>query len=357
MGRSNSWPSRPTRDRPWPGRKNSGLAFFQLTHVMEARPMKTTEIYDEVTKTITGLLEEHQQSWERPWIAFGLDNDHARNPATGQYYRGVNQFLLSHKLLKKGYLKNMWLTFNQVKTKGGLVNKGEKSTTVIFYKTAYAGRDKKYIAPETARKMDKGQLKENGITTVPVLRLYRVFNVLQTTGLKGDWYEVVEQGPLRPFEKDERAENLIWSTGAKVEVIRSNNAFYDRTRDRVVLPLREQFTGTEPFYATALHELGHWTGHRSRLDRPHGKSFGGPDYAREEMVAELASAFCCATLGFSKTITNNTAYIRHWLAILNRDNRAFMKAAAQAQKAADYIHECSEKSNEVVQERYTFFNH
>ena len=319
--------------------------------------MKTHEIYDEVTRTITGLLEEHQKDWQRPWIAFGLDNDHARNPSTGQYYRGVNQFLLSHKLLKKGYLKNMWLTFNQVKKKGGRVNKGEKSTPIIFYKTAYVDGNKKYIAPEKARNMSNDGTGENGITKVPVLRLYRVFNVLQTSGLNKDWYEVVEQEPLRLFEKDERAENLIASTGAKIQVTRSNEAFYDRTGDRIVLPLREQFEGTEPFYATALHELGHWTGHRSRLDRPHGKGFGDPGYAKEELVAELASAFCCATLGFSKTITNNAAYIGHWLGILKQDNRAFMKAAAQAQKAADYILECAEKTEEEPLQRYTFFNH
>ncbi|MCB0518505.1 MAG: DUF1738 domain-containing protein [Lewinellaceae bacterium] len=319
--------------------------------------MKTDEIYDEVTKTITGLLEEHQQTWERPWIAFGLDNDHARNPVTAQYYRGVNQFILSCRLLKKGYLKNMWLTFNQIKQKGGAVKKGEKSTTVIFYKTAYVDRDKNYHRPAAVEKMGSAQMEARGITAIPVLRLYRVFNILQTTGLNEEWYEAAPHEPLRPFEKDEQAEDLIWSTGAKIEIIQSDRAFYDRARDRIVMPLREQFTGTEPFYSVALHELAHWTGHKSRLDRVKGKSFGDPDYALEEMVAELTGAFCCAALGFSKTITNNAAYIGHWLGILKKDNRAFMRAAAQAQKAADFILECRERRAVEGTGQYTFLNY
>jgi antirestriction protein ArdC len=94
---------------------------------------------------------------------------------------------------------------------------------------------------------------------------------------------------------------------------------------------------TEPFYATALHELGHWTGHPSRLNRDMSGSFGDSSYGREELVAELSSAFCCAALGFSKTISNNAAYIQNWLGILKQDNRVVVKAASEAQKAADYI--------------------
>lgn len=317
--------------------------------------MKPNEIYESVTKTIIELLEDHQQTWERPWIAFGQDNDLARNPVTGQRYRGINQFLLSYRLMKKGYLKNTWMTFNQVKDKNGFIGKGEKSTPVLFFKTAYLDKNKKYIPPEAAQAMSHDQLKAQGIESVPVVKLFAVFNIAQTSGLKPEWYEVTPQEPLQPFEKDERAEALIRSTGADIEITQSNRAFYDRTKDKIVLPLREQFVGTEPFYSTGLHELGHWTGHETRLDRLQGIS-GETEYAKEELVAELTSAFCCAVLGFTKTITSNAAYLANWLTVLKNDHKAFVKAAAQAQKAADYILECSQ-AKELAGEVPTYMNH
>ena len=319
--------------------------------------MKTNEIYQSVTQTIIELLEDHQQNWERPWIAFGQDNDHARNPTTEHYYRGINQFLLSFKLMKKGYLKNMWMTFNQIKKDGGHVKKGEKSTPIIFYKTAYIDENKKYFAPAVVKTMSAAQLKNRGITSIPVLKLYRVFNITQTQNLAEEWYKVVPQEPLKPFEKDERAEVLIQSTGANIEIAKSNRAFYSPVQDKITLPLREQFTGKEPFYATALHELGHWTGHKSRLNRISGKSFGDADYAKEELVAELTSAFCCATLGFSKTITQNAAYIKNWLGVLKQDPKAIVKASAQAQKAADYILTKDHQAHETAAPAYSFLNH
>jgi len=106
--------------------------------------MKSSEIYQQVTDSIIELLENHLESWNKPWIAFGQDNDYARNADTQKYYRGINQFLLSFKLMRKEYFKNAWLTFNQVKNMGGHVLKGEKSTPIVFYKTAYVDKDKKY---------------------------------------------------------------------------------------------------------------------------------------------------------------------------------------------------------------------
>lgn len=301
--------------------------------------MKTNEIYQAVTDTIVDLLESQLEEWNRPWIAFGQDNDFARNASTGKYYRGVNQFLLSFTMLGQGFFKNAWMTFNQVKAQGGHVRKGEKSSPIVFYKTAYINQNKKYVPASKVEDMTPAQFKEAGITPIPVLKLYRVFNVAQTEGLDPDLYEVVHQEPLQDFEKDERAEDLIRATGARIEITESNRAYYDLRADLIRLPLREQFKGeAEPFYATALHELGHWTGHPSRLDRElGGATFGDEAYGREELVAELCSAFCCAALGFSKTMTNNAAYIKSWLGILKEDNKAVVRAANQAQKAADFI--------------------
>ncbi len=302
--------------------------------------MKINDIYQSVTNTIIDLLENHQTSnFTRPWILMGQDGDFARNPTTGKYYRGINQLLLSTMLLKRKYLNNTWVTFNQAKKLGGNILKGEKSTPIVFYKTSYINENKKYIPAAKAQGMSAQEREANGINTIPVLKLYHVFNVTsQTEGLDPIFYETKPQEPLQNFVKDDRAEELIYATGAKIEIIKSNRAYYDRAADKICLPLREQFKGnSQPFYGTALHELGHWTGHPTRLNREGGKVFGDAEYAKEELIAELTSAFCCAALGFSKTITNNAAYIHSWLGALKQDNKVVIRAANQAQKAADFI--------------------
>jgi antirestriction protein ArdC len=301
--------------------------------------MKQNEIYQTVTDTIIELLEQHKQDWDRPWITFGQSGDMAHNATTNINYRGINQFLLSFVLVAKGYLQNSWLTFHQVDTLGGRVLKGEKASPIAFFNYRYINQNKKYIKPETVKKMSAAEYQSRGIKKIPILKHHWVFNVAQTDGLDQKFYDIPEsKEPLEPMEKDDRAEELIASTGAMIEVIKGNRAYYDRSADKIRLPLREQFRGeAEPFYATALHELGHWTGAEHRLNRTFGSSFGDADYAKEELVAELTSAFCCATLGFSKTINSNAAYIDNWLGVLKQDKRAVMRAATQAQKAADYI--------------------
>jgi len=303
--------------------------------------MKTNDIYQSVTDTIIELLEDHKEhNYTRPWILMGQDGDFARNPSNGnKYYRGINQLLLSTMLLKRKYLNNTWMTFNQISKLGGKVLKGEKSTPIVFYKRAYINENKKYVPITKAEEMSAQEREGRGIRAIPVLKLYRVFNVTsQTEGLDLEYYETKLQEPLQDFIKDDRAENLIKSTGAEIEIIESNRAYYDPNADKIRLPLREQFKGqTEPFYSVALHELGHWTGHPTRLNRTFGKSFGDTDYSKEELVAELTSAFCCAALGYSKTISSSAAYVDNWLRALKQDNKAMVRAANQAQKAADYI--------------------
>lgn len=316
--------------------------------------MNSYEIYQHVTNTIIALLEDHKQNWDKPWISLGQDNDYARNPTTQKYYRGINQFLLGFEMMNKGYLSNQWATFKQIKDMDGHVIKGEKSTPVIFYKTAFIGEDKKYYKPDVVKTMSLNEYRENGINNIPVLKLYRVFNIAsQTEGLDEAFYTIEALEEMQEFEKDESAENLIRETGAKIIEREGNRAYYDRSEDHIVLPNRKQFKGErEPFYGTALHELGHWTGHKSRLNREFGESFGDDKYAKEELVAELTSAFCSAHLGFTKTISNNVSYLDNWLSILKSDSKAIVSASAQAQKASDYIiggAECAEYNNKKME--------
>jgi len=301
--------------------------------------MNQNEIYQKVTDTIIKLLETHLEDWKRPWIAFGQDQDYARNAESGSYYRGINQFLLSSMLINKSYIKNQWLTFKQALDLGGNIRRGEKSCPVIFYKTGFIDSEKRYYSEKTIQGMSNEAREAKGLHKIPILKLYHVFNVAQTEGLEPSFYEAFPVEPLSDFEKDERAEALLLACGADIVITESNRAYYDPTSDKIRLPLREQFNGTGEFYATALHELGHWSGAETRLNRQFGKEFGDTAYGREELVAELSSAFCCASLGFSKVITQNAAYIKSWLGILKEDTRAIVRASAQAQAAADYIFE------------------
>ncbi len=304
----------------------------------EKDQMKQNDIYQAVTDQIINLLESHETGgWKQPWIALGADNAPARNATTDKTYRGINQFLLGMTLVHRKYLKNQWLTFKQAKDQGATVKKGEKSSPIVFTKPSYVTKDNEFISADKVGELTKEQAQAQGLKKIFMLKLYRVFNVAQTEGLDPEFYHVEPQEPLPEFERNERAETLIHSTDAKIEIIESNEAFYNPTLDKIQLPLRAQFKGTEPFYATATHELAHWTGHPSRLNRDLKNKFGDASYAKEELVAELTSAFLCASLGFEKTITQNAAYLKGWLGKLKQDNKAIIKASNQAQKASDYI--------------------
>ena len=208
--------------------------------------MKTNDIYQMVTDEIISLLETHTEKWNQPWIGFGVENMPAKNATTGKDYRGVNQFLLGLQLSRKGYFKNQWLTFNQAKSLGATVKKGEKSSPIIFSKPAYITKDDKFFPAEKVGDLTNEQQKAQGLKKIFVLKLYRVFNVAQTEGLKPDLYHVEPQEPLTEFEKDERAEKLMQSTDAIIEIKESNRACYNPVSDKIYLPLREQFKSTEP---------------------------------------------------------------------------------------------------------------
>ena len=293
----------------------------------------SNDIHQYVTNKIIELLEGHLETWDKPWISLGVDNEPANNPSSSQpHYKGINQFLLSISMMNKGYLKNQWATYAQIAKMEGHVLKGEKSTPVIFYKTAYIDKNKKYYKPDVVKKMDIKTYTAMGIDAVPIIKLYNVFNLkAQTEGLDEQYYDVKPTiGEMTPLEKDETAENIIKETGANIIYRESNRAYYDIGQDQIVSPLREQFKGkAQPFYATILHELTHWTGHKSRLNREFGKEFGDQAYSKEELIAELSSSMLCAQLGFTKTINNSASYISNWLSILKEDNKAILRASGQ----------------------------
>jgi antirestriction protein ArdC len=285
-------------------------------------------LYDEVTAAIIEQLEAGVFPWVRPWseakAALGLP----RNAVTKRTYSGINILVLWSAVIEGGYPSQDWLTFRQALAAGGCVRKGERGRTV-FYADRFIPRRDRQEAHEHERDDDEAR-------AIPFLKRFTVFNAAQCDGLPECL--IAEPAALPPREMHQAAEELIAATGADFR-IGGSEAYYAPLADFVMVPPQPAFYHQIDYYRTALHELGHWTGHGSRFDRDQTGRFGSAPYAREELVAELASAFLCAALGIEPTV-RHADYLGSWLAVLRADNRAIFKAASQASKAADYLLQC-----------------
>ena len=293
------------------------------------------DVYQEITNKIIELLEL-SLIWEMPWVMSGKDGLWARNAISNKPYSGINQMLLSFEASQKGYDKLSFLTFNQIKTLGGTVRKGEKSSPVYFYSILYFENGKK-LSEEVVSKLSIEEINRRDIQRVPYLKHYSVFNVSQTEGLPENYTKVEIIAPLQNFQKNERAEQFLKNSGAVLNIKACDKAYYHPATDSITLPLREQFVGEIAFYETALHELGHWTGHPTRMNRDMHCMFGSEKYAKEELIAELFSAFACSHLGFVKPITNNAAYIQNWISVLKNDHKFILKASKEAERALAWV--------------------
>ena len=284
-------------------------------------------IYREVTDRIIGELEQGRVPWVQPWGAPGTRTPLGlpRNAATGKTYSGINILLLWGAAIAGGRTAQAWITYRQAKAMGGHVAKGEKGTTVV-----YADR----FIPEKERK--RAEEAGEDAQAVPFLKRYTVFNLAQCEGLPARLAETA--APLPERETVPRAEALIAGTGADFR-IGGDRAFYNIAGDFVQVPPQPAFFHQIDYYRTCFHELGHWTGHESRLARAFGKRFGSQAYAREELVAEMASAFVCASLDITPTV-RHADYLAAWLDVLRADDKAIFAAASQASKAADFILDC-----------------
>ena len=270
-------------------------------------------IYDQVTNVIIAELEKGAAPWVKPWRA---DASADCNLVTGKAYQGVNRLILGMAAMAGGFTSNRWASFNQLKAAGYNVQKGQKGTAICFYKPI-AGT----VDAETGEQA----------SGYAVLKSYYIFNLSQTDA-PADAFTV--EAPV-PFDSVQACDNLITGTGATIRH-GGDAAFYMPSADAIQLPNRDTFDTPAHYYATALHELTHWTGAKHRLDRTFGKRFADPSYAFEELVAEIGAAFLCADVGIAGEL-RHAGYIGHWLKACREDNTAIFKAAALAQKAADYI--------------------
>jgi antirestriction protein ArdC len=281
-------------------------------------------LYRDVTDRIIAELEAGIVPWVQPWGGSGVDAPLAmpRNARTGKTYSGINILLLWDAVIKGGYGAQVWLTFKQALELGGCVRKGERGWMVCFADS---------FIPKDER--ERSRQEGGDPQSIPFLKRYTVFNVVQCDGLPEHVVPSVPQVSER--EIIPRAEALIAATGASFQ-IGGEIACYIPKLDAIRVPPQTAFGDQINYYRTAFHELGHWTGHASRLARDLAAKFASNGYAREELVAELATAFVCATLGIVPTV-RHADYIGNWLEVLKEDARAIFKAASMASKAADYI--------------------
>ncbi len=281
-----------------------------------------SNLYAEVTSRIIAELEAGRVPWVQPWGRAKAELGLPENAATRRPYSGINILILWGAVIARGYSSQHWLTFRQALALGGSVRKGEHGTTVF-----YADR---YI-PKAA--MDRASEMGEEPEAVAFLKRFTVFNVAQCDGLPEAAIAVPLPLPVR--EIIPAAETLIAATGADFR-IGGDRAFYVPSADFIQVPPQPAFFDQINYYRTCFHELGHWTGHVLRLNRDLAGGRGSRLYAREELVAELASAFLCAALGIVPTV-RHADYLGSWLSVLREDNRAIFRAASQASKAADFI--------------------
>lgn len=291
-------------------------------------PAATAEKFDAyqvVTDQIIALLEAGTAPWRKPWAATG---GMPVSLSTGKLYRGVNPFLLQMSAMTNGYSSPFWGTYKAIAEKGGQVRKGEKSTVVVFWKTY---PDKTETDPVTGKPKTRF-----------VLRAFRVFNAEQADGLPAEFFPApADIVPVDQIESCQAVADRYLANGGPAVTHAGERACYSPTTDDLTMPPRDLFTGGEEYYSTLFHELGHSTGHSSRLNRPELQTFahfGDRNYSREELVAEMTSAFLAGATGISPAVVDNSAaYLASWVRVLKGDNKLVIGAAGQAQKAADLI--------------------
>jgi antirestriction protein ArdC len=298
-----------------------------------------TDVYTRITDKIVAALESGTRPWAQPWNA-----EHAAGRitrplrSTGEPYRGINILMLWAEAAERGFCAPIWITFKQALELGAHVRKGEKGSLVV-----YANKVTR------TEQNDKG---EDIDREIPFLKGYTVFNAEQVEGLPAHFYALPEPTvPTDPIERIAHADAFLEATGARV-IHGGNEASYNIGTDQIRMPRLETFRDAPSYYAVRAHETVHWTRHKSRLDRSFGREkWGDAGYSREELVAELGSAFICADLALTPELREDHAsYISSWIKVLKNDKRAVFQAAAHAQRAVDYLHGLQQEAANTLTE-------
>ena len=268
------------------------------------------DIYTEVTNRIIEKLESGVIPWVKPWHT---ENTLDKNIKTGNEYNGINRIILG----MSGYQSNVWGSFKQWSDLGANVRKGEHGTAIVFYKPVSG-----------VKKNEQGEIES---IYSCVFNTSYVFNAEQVEGIEIKPRDIED----KPFMNNVDIDNMVLNTGASIRHS-GNSAYYKRDDDFINMPVKSDFNSEANYYATLLHELTHWSGSPTRLDRTKGKRSGDTAYAFEELIAELGSAFLCEKYAVKGDIRHE-GYIASWLQALKNDNKMIFKASAYAQKSTDYL--------------------
>lgn len=286
--------------------------------------MLSNDVYTRITNKIIDDLEQGQLTWRKPWNNKNLSL-HVKRPlrANDIPYTGINTVMLWATAADKGYTSPYWMTYKQARDMKAFVRAGEHGTQIVY-----------------ADKFSKDEEKEDGTTEskeIAFLKLYTVFNTAQIEGLPSAYYHTDIPAPANDDHKREDVEIFFANTQAKI--VNGSKAAYYPLADKIEMPLFESFNKAAGYYATLAHELTHWTGHANRLNRElKSKKTAVKSYAKEELIAELGACFLGADLGIEPvTKDQHAAYIQSWLKELKNDKKFIFQAAAQAQKAVEFI--------------------
>jgi antirestriction protein ArdC len=295
------------------------------------------DLYRRVTDKIIADLEQGVRTWMRPWSTerpAGASRRPLRH--NGTPYRGINVITLWSAAALKGYGSPLWLTFKQAMELGGHVKKGEVGELVV-----YADRITRPATDSEGTEAPR---------VIPFLKGYTVFNAEQCGSLPAHVTTTAAHSPLTVSQRIAAADRFFAATGADIRH-GGTRAFYAEAADYVQMPPFESFCDAESHAATLAHELIHWTKHTTRLGRDMGRvKWGDAGYAREELVAELGSAFLCADLGITPEIRDDhAAYLASWLTVLKNDTRLIVSAASHAQRAADYLQSLQQRPADTIE--------
>lgn len=333
------------------------------------------DLREQITDRIVTSLESGVMPWRKGWtneggVAAGLP----RNAVSGRTYSGGNRLMLMMQGMDKGYADSRWLTFKQARNLGGTVTQGEKSTPIEYWDELPFHRRRDVDITLNGTRVKLGETPEKHAQSVKLANGLEIDTrklVVEADGTKYSWRQA-ERSLNLLFDKTSHAFNVEQCSGLTIEPLAStkerptvekiaavekiaqgmqrdglelghggDRAYYSPARDAVQMPHRDQFESPEAYAGTLLHELGHATGGENRLHRPLSNGFGTAEYAREELVAELCSAFASAETGVPFDDKNHAAYIGSWLEALKGDKHAVFAAAKDASKAVDYLIEKS----------------
>lgn len=297
------------------------------------KPSRVDAYHAQFAEKMITALHEQRAPWQKPW----KPGEHIspKNLRSDRNYRGGNAIYLALAAAEKGYADPRWAGYRQIAEAGGHVRKGEKGTPILYVE---------YTSREVVKDARGNPVVEDGHKQYtetqrdrPMVKVHTVFNVEQTEGLK---LPPVSTREAPAWEANRRVEGLVKHGEVRVDHVQGDRAYYNKAEDRVVLPDPSQFPTSTGYSHTALHELGHATGHESRLNRPtmmNHEGFGSQSYAREELRAEMAAMMAGEQLGVGHEPRHGTAYVASWIKALENDPREIRLAAVDAQKAADWL--------------------